>query len=109
MEKLMIYPYTTEADVFVRNSDLMEGYEISALVSLRGSGYQNVSHSINGNSILVHEDFEKALEECTAILPVFYDPNREIIESEYDLLINMLRKQMKQQLISILIMTTKTI
>ncbi len=78
----MIYPYTTEADVFVRNSDLMEGYEISALVSLRGSGHQNVSHSINGNSILVHEDFEKALEECTAILPVFYDPNREIIESE---------------------------
>lgn len=76
MKKLMIYPYNMEFSPGLRHRSLIEGFEISCVVSVEGFGNngKDSSYADLGEKMgfIVEGDFEKGLENCDAVLFVDY-------------------------------------
>lgn len=69
MKRLMVYPYTREAETLVRFSDYLQGLEVSALVELKGWGRFGEEHRCHGKKLAVIDDIEKGLS-CSDVLCV---------------------------------------
>lgn len=66
-EKLLIYPYDFETEPVVKYADMLVGYEISSLVSLKGLGFVGEKYVIGKHEVIVKENFEEELEKATVV------------------------------------------
>jgi peptide maturation system protein (TIGR04066 family) len=83
-EKMMIYPFDAGFSAILRHQSLLEGYEISKLVSPRGWGLcdndASVADSGSYMNIWVWDNFDEALKECDTIF--FTKPDNTIFDFE---------------------------
>ncbi len=73
-EKILIYPYDTEFAPILRHRDMLEMFEIVAVVSPKGWSYEHMdaSHGDNGDDmhIIVETDFVNNLDKCETVVIV---------------------------------------
>jgi len=71
-EKLLIYPYNLQFSPMLRHESLLNGYEISCLVSPNGWGFTGKDAGIADQGpdigIFVSSDFEKSLDLCDTVM-----------------------------------------
>lgn len=80
-ERIMIYPFTNDMRLYVEY-ELADNNAISSLVCFKGSGHTGTAFNSNHGSLIVKDDFLSELDNCTTILPAFYDDLPE--NGEYD-------------------------
>lgn len=72
MRKLMIYPYDDEFNPVLKHKDLLEGYRISEVVSLKGWGFcgkdAGITNARDKLGFLVTNEFADRLNQCDAVL-----------------------------------------
>lgn len=68
MERVMIYPYSRAYEPYVRNSEVLGEYRITALVSPRGWGYEgDVVADGQKKEYVVSGEFTENLDHCTCV------------------------------------------
>ncbi|MBK1810690.1 TIGR04066 family peptide maturation system protein [Clostridium sp. YIM B02505] len=81
-KRAIIYPYGREAASLVRHRELLKDYEIVSLVSPKGWGIidEDAGQADKGENIgiKVSGDFEKALEQCDAVIIMDYNKNEKL-------------------------------
>lgn len=73
MDRIMLYPFSDEAEIYIKYHKLFLGHTISSLVCLKGAGYKGRKYLVDKNELTVTEDFDEELKKCDAILPLFVD------------------------------------
>lgn len=68
MKKMMIYPYSKAYEPYVKSSEVLGEYTVTALVSPRGWGYEgDVVTSEQKREYVVSADFSDKLDDCTCV------------------------------------------
>lgn len=68
MEKMIIYPYSKAYEPYVRNTEILGEYMVTALVSPRGWGYEgDIVTDGQSKEYMVSADFTEKLGDCTCV------------------------------------------